>query len=159
MLEIELMSVLYFWLFGMWSSAEITVYPTFSFTTTSLMPTKLKPGHTVLYIHTEYSMTSPYCSLLSDSHLYTRHTQTHTQVCLAYSPILPAIFTGYLPNRGMLEIFIALMALYIGLRSSVRGEPGAVGGCFSNLHLQADRPEKALMNGSFHLHACVYVTV
>jgi len=59
----------------------------------------------------------------------------------------------------MLEIFIVLMALYIGLKSSVRGEAGTVGGCSSNLHLQADRPEKALMNGSFHLHDCVYVTV
>lgn len=45
--------------------------------------------------------------------------QTRRSV-LAKSPILPAIFTGYLPNRGMLEIFIVLMALYIGLRSSVR---------------------------------------
>lgn len=59
----------------------------------------------------------------------------------------------------MLQIFIVLMALYIGLRSLVKEEAGAVGGSFSNLHLQADRPEKALMNGSFHLHACVYVTV
>lgn len=56
-------------------------------------------------------------------------------------------------------MFIVLMALYIGLRSPVRGEAGAVGGCFSNLHLPADRPEKALMNYSFHLRACAYVTV
>lgn len=34
-----------------------------------------------------------------------------------------------------------------------------MGGCFSNLHLQADRPEEALMNGSFHLHARADVTV
>lgn len=54
------------------------------------------------------------------THTRAQHALPDTQACLASSPILPAIFTGYLPNRGTLQIFIVLMALYIGLRSSVR---------------------------------------
>ncbi|KAI4811035.1 hypothetical protein KUCAC02_013961, partial [Chaenocephalus aceratus] len=52
------------------------------------------------------------------------HTHVHPGL-FGLAWILPAIFTGYLPNTGTLEIFIVLMALYIGLRSSARGEAGA----------------------------------
>lgn len=100
-----------FW--GSWSSNEHLTY--FSSYNTSLTPTVAEAGHSYTVLYDESLLFPPWLT-----HARAQHALPDTQVCLASSPILPAIFTGYLPNRGMLQIFIVLMALYIGLRSSVR---------------------------------------